>query len=203
MSNMKDAPDAVGRESEAVREEARKVAGTFRDEASNLASSLKEKVEAQAKDGITVAATSLEDFTAAIRKASDELGARGQSMVASMVRQAASGLEDASSSIKGKSLGDITHSLAGFARQQPAAFLIGAVLAGVAIGRFAKASGDHSDAERHRGARPGSGVPNAAGERAGSTDPRDPAYSTGTAHSTGLRDTGLRDDGVDHEGGVR
>lgn len=35
MSNMKDAPDAIGRESEAVREETRKAAGSLRDEHRN------------------------------------------------------------------------------------------------------------------------------------------------------------------------
>lgn len=113
-------------------------------------SGVRQKAEEQADETISVAASSLEDFTAAIRKASDELGERDQSMAANLLRQAATGLEDASAAIQGKSLSEITHSLTHFARRQPAAFLIGAALAGVALGRFARASSDHSDAEHLR-----------------------------------------------------
>lgn len=168
MSNRPTSVDELAQDARSVRDEASKAAGTLKDEAARLASGVRRKAEERADEGLYAAASSLEDFTAAIRKASEELGERDQSMAAGLVRQAASGLEDASAAIKGKSLGDITHSLAGFARRQPAAFLIGAALAGVALGRFARASGDHADAEHLRRARPqGSSLPDPNGPRMG------------------------------------
>lgn len=146
----------VEREARSARDEAAGAAGTIRDEASKLVSGARQKAEEQVEQGKSAAASSLEDFTAAIRKASDELGERDQSMAANLVREAASGLEQASEALKGQSLQDLTRSVAGFARRQPAAFLIGATLAGVALGRFARASSDHADADHLRGAsRPG------------------------------------------------
>jgi len=86
----------VEREAQSAREEAAGAAGTIRDEASKLVSGARQKAEEQVEQGKSAAASSLEDFTAAIRKASDEL-------------------------------------------------------AGVALGRFARASGDHADREHLRG----------------------------------------------------
>jgi len=145
----------LDREGASARDAASQAAGSIRDQAASLASGVRETAEAKAETGISAAASSLDDFTAAIRKASDELGERDQSMAAQLVREAASGLEQASGALKGKSVGEVTQSLAGFARRQPAAFLVGATLAGIALGRFARASSDHSDATRLRDAVPG------------------------------------------------
>src|SRR3546814_8212169 len=88
----------------------------------------------------------MDDFAAAVRKASDELGERDRSMAANMVREVANGLEQASRSVHGQSLQDVTRSVADFARQQPTTFLVGAALAGLALGRFVRASGEHEGA---------------------------------------------------------
>jgi len=145
----------LDREGASAREAASQAAGSIRDQAASLASGVRESAEAKAEGGLSAAASSLDDFTAAIRKASDELGERDQSMAAQIVREAASGLEQASGALKGKSVGEVTQSLAGFARRQPAAFLVGATLAGIALGRFARASSDHSDTAQLRDAVPG------------------------------------------------
>lgn len=148
--------ETVGREADAAKAEASKASDNLRDGASKLVDDARSKVREGAEVGKARAASSLDDFTAAIRKASDELGERDQSMAAGLVRQAAEGLEQASGALKGRDLREMTHSVADFARRQPAAFLIGAALAGVAIGRFARASSDHSDGARLREAMPGS-----------------------------------------------
>ncbi|GHC72424.1 hypothetical protein [Limoniibacter endophyticus] len=114
---------------------------------SSATSSLKDEAIREAESGKNQAADGLRDFTAAIRKASEELGERDQSMAAGFAREAASGLEHFAGSLKGKNVQELTHSIAGFARKQPAAFLVGAALAGVALGRFAKASGAHGTDE--------------------------------------------------------
>lgn len=136
--------DAARHEAESARAEAGKAGDTIRQEAAGLASSARQKAFEGAEQGKAAAASSLSDFTAAIRKASEELGERDQSMAAGLARQAASGLEQAADAINGRSVQDLTRSVADFARRQPGAFLIGAALAGVALGRFARASGDHA-----------------------------------------------------------
>lgn len=166
----------VEREAQSARTEASHAAGTIRDEASKLVSGARQKAEEQVEHGKSAAASSLEDFTAAIRKASDELGERDQSMAANLVREAASGLEQASEALKGQSLQELTRSVAGFARRQPAAFLIGAALAGVALGRFARASGDHADREHLRG---------------GSARPSDRASASSRSQRTSIPSDGL------------
>ena len=135
--------DAANREATSARDEAERAGRTLKDEAARFASGAKEKAFESVEDGKAMAASSLNDFTAAIRKASDELGERDQSMAANLVREAASGLESVSNSIEGKSVQEIARSVANFARRQPTAFFVGAALAGVALGRFARASGEH------------------------------------------------------------
>jgi len=135
---------AARNEADSVRAQAGKAGETVKQEASNLASSAKQKAFEGVEQGKSAAASSLSDFTAAIRKASDELGERDQSMAAGLARQAASGLEQAADALNGQSVQDITRSVADFARRQPTAFLVGAALAGVALGRFVRASSDHA-----------------------------------------------------------
>lgn len=176
--------EAATREASSAREEAKKAGSTVADEASRLASDARDKAYEGAESGKAYAASSLDDFTAAIKKASDELGERDQSMAANLVREAASGLEQVSSAIEGKSVQELTRSAAGFARRQPAAFLIGAVLAGVAIGRFAKASSEHSESDYA-----GSGASGRDGQ--GSSASRyDERYSRPSASSGAGRDVG-------------
>ena len=76
MSNIPTSADELAQDARSVRDEASKTAGTLKDEAARLVSGVRHKAEEQAEEGLGVAASSLEDFTAAIRKASDELGER-------------------------------------------------------------------------------------------------------------------------------
>lgn len=146
--------ETASREASSAQQELKNASRTIENEASRLASGAKEKALESAESGKSLATGSLNDFTAAIRKASDELGERDQSMAANLVREAASGLEQVSGAVEGKSVQELVRSVAGFARRQPTAFLIGAALAGVAIGRFAKASADHDDRDAGANARP-------------------------------------------------
>jgi hypothetical protein len=152
------AKTAIANEVDAAKEQTRQTGERLREEASNIASKAKDAVSERAHEGKETVAASMTDFAAAVRKASDELGERDQSMAASLVREVASGLEDASRAIHGRSVGELTRSVSSFARRQPAAFLLGATAAGIALGRFVKATEDrHDDGDR-----------NAAGQNAGS-----------------------------------
>lgn len=144
-----DLKNVAARETSSMRAQAGLATDAVRDGAADLAASAKERAVEEAERGKEAVSSGLDDFAAAIRKASEELGNRDQSMASNLVREVASGLEQATGSIKGKSIQDLTQSVAGFARRQPTAFLVGAALAGVALGRFARAS---SGAETmHRG----------------------------------------------------
>lgn len=138
------ARNRAGREAGAAREEAQKLGETVREQAQDFAGKAKDRVYEEAETGKETVAGGLDDFAAAVRKASDELGDRDQSMASKLVREVAGGLEDASRSIHGRSIEDLTRSVTGFARRRPTTFLVGAALAGVALGRFARASGEHT-----------------------------------------------------------
>jgi len=62
--------------------------------------------------------------------------------VARSAQDAAAKLDDASSSLRDQSPQEISASVGRFARQQPAVFFVGCVLAGFALSRFLKSSAD-------------------------------------------------------------
>ncbi|MBP0617814.1 hypothetical protein [Jiella mangrovi] len=132
-------------EFESAKTEARKATDSFRDTASDLSERARETAYEQGEKGKETVVGGLEDFAAAVRKASDELGSRDQSMASQVVREVAGGLEQASRTIHGKDIGELTQSVARFARERPTTFLVGAALAGLALGRFARASSEHNE----------------------------------------------------------
>ena len=89
--------------------------------------------------------SSLSAFGGALRAASDHLAESDQSAASQFMQQAASGLERLSSSLKEKPFGQVLEDVQSFGRQNPGALLAGSVLAGLALGRFIKASppGNH------------------------------------------------------------
>jgi hypothetical protein len=133
----------IDRETGAAKAELGDAARQVKEGAAHLASTARGKATEGVEAGKSQITSSLGDFAAAVRKASDELGERDQSMAAGLVREVANGLEQATGSIQGQSVQDLTRSVASFARRQPTTFLIGAALAGIALGRFARASGEH------------------------------------------------------------
>ncbi len=139
--------DRVREETQSVKAEARKATDSIRDTASDLSDKARAKAQEQVEKGKEQAAGGLHDFAAAVSKASEELGSRDQSMASNLVREVAGGLEHASRTIHGKDIGELTQSVARFARERPATFLVGAALAGLALGRFARSSGEHDEGD--------------------------------------------------------
>lgn len=137
--------DRVREEAESAKAETRKATDSIRDTASDLSDKARAKAREQGEKGKEQAAGGLDDFAAAVRKASEELASRDQSMASNLVREVAGGLEQASRTIHGKDIGELTQSVARFARERPATFLVGAALAGLALGRFARSSGEHDE----------------------------------------------------------
>lgn len=150
---------------EAVEREARSAAAAARDRAVEYAEQQK-----------SAASESLDTFAQAVRRASDELSQRDQTMAASLVRQAAGSLESLSRSLSSAGFGDLVDSVRDFGRRNPAAFIGGAVLAGMAMGRFARSSGGRRHEAAHdmggRMAEGAYGGAGAGGERSG----RRPSY---------------------------
>jgi hypothetical protein len=113
------------------------------------------RAESEAERQKEMGAGHLDVFAEAVRKAADELGERDESAAAQFVREAAGGLESLSGSLREKSVGDLVDSVSRFGRSNPTAFLGGALLAGVALGRFAQASGQRAHGSRNGGYRSG------------------------------------------------
>jgi hypothetical protein len=129
------AREKLGAAAETVRTEAAHFAETARDQAS-------EKLD-QGKQAVTSAVS---DFADAIRRAGEELGEKDQTMAARLVGQAAEGLSTLSRTVSEKRPEDMLNAVRDFGRANPTAFLAGAVLAGLALGRFARSSAQHEHA---------------------------------------------------------
>jgi len=85
-------------------------------------------------------AAAMRGFAKAIRTAAAELD--GQSPeIARHFRGAAGGVEKLSDNLRSRSVGDLFSAATDLARNQPAAFFAGAVVAGFALSRFLKSTG--------------------------------------------------------------
>jgi ElaB/YqjD/DUF883 family membrane-anchored ribosome-binding protein len=142
--------DRVG-EGSSPKDIAKGAIQTVKDEAASFADTAKDKALEQVDQGKETASKTMGDFAAAIRKAGDELAQHDQTMAGQMVKKAADGLETLSRSVSDKRPEEMLDAVRDFARDNPAAFIAGSVLVGLAIGRFARSSERHE--ERQTGAR--------------------------------------------------
>jgi hypothetical protein len=126
------------------KEQAKELIGqagqTLKAEAQSFASVAQDRVRQEAARGTQASAKTLGDFANAVRRAGDELEQTDQSPASKLVRQAADGLESLSRNLADKEPGDLLNAVRDFGRKNPAAFIGGAVLVGLALGRFARAS---------------------------------------------------------------
>jgi len=113
---------------------------TLKAEAQSFAHVAQDRVKAEAQRGTQAATKTLGDFANAVRRAGDELAQNDQSPASRLVGQAADGLESLSRNLAGKEPGELLNAVRDFGRKNPTAFIGGAVLVGLAIGRFARAS---------------------------------------------------------------
>ncbi len=112
----------------------------LKSEAQSFADAAAQRAREEAQRRTETATRTLGDFASAIRKAGDELGQTDQSPAARLVRQAADGLEGLATNLAGKQPEDLLNDVRAFGRRNPIAFIGGAVLVGVALGRFIRAS---------------------------------------------------------------
>jgi hypothetical protein len=100
---------------------------------------MKEGVRSYAEQQKAMGADQLGGVARAAHRAAQEIESQMPG-VARSVHRAASRLDGASAALRDGSVGDLTAQVGAFARQQPAAFFGGAVLAGFALSRFLKTS---------------------------------------------------------------
>lgn len=118
---------------------------TLGQDAAQLASTAKAKAVDSLIETKHSATETISAFADAIRKAGDDLAQHDQTTVGRIVRQAADGLASASRTVSEKSPEDLLQSVRNFGRTNPVAFVAGAVLLGVALGRFARSSAHHGE----------------------------------------------------------
>lgn len=162
---------------------------TLKQEVQSFASAAQDRVRAEAQKGAQTAGRTLGDFANAVRRAGEELADQDQNPASRLVKQAADGLESFSRNLADKEPGELLHAVRDFGRRNPAVFIGGAVLVGLAIGRFVRAT-------------EGGGEPAAPNldERFAFADPAPPSQNLDAPIETGstraFSASGLLDDGV-------
>jgi hypothetical protein len=139
----RSAKEEISKAGETLKEDAARLAADAKDELRHRAEAMKDEVTGKVEETKGSAAHSLEAFAEAVRKAGDELKSKDENTAARLVGEAARGLEGFSRMLNEKSIDGIVDSVRSFARSNPAAFVAGSVLAGVALGRFVRSSGRH------------------------------------------------------------
>ncbi|NWF29120.1 hypothetical protein HW130_23175 [Streptomyces sp. PKU-EA00015] len=166
------AGQAAGQVGGVAAEKARNVAGQAREQAGTAVRDLQGRLREEAR-GQT------ERFAGTMRQWADDLAglaenAPGDSPARSMAAQAADGGHRAADYLDKQGLEGLLGDLQSFARRRPGAFLGGAVLAGLVVGRLAKAGtqqGRSPDRQPAAPARDEAPLPPAAAPRVGLPGP--------------------------------
>ena len=141
----KAVPDSMREDTlRAASEAKRKGAAAYeqiKEGARSLGDEARERASRLAEDQKVAVGEHLEAFASAVKRAGEDLSEHDHTMAAQVVRQAANGLESLSRSVSGASFEDVVESVRNFGRSNPVAFIGGAVLADLALGRFARAFG--------------------------------------------------------------
>lgn len=152
MTSMEGTPEADSRAS-TPREMASSAVETVKQEVATFAAKAQDKAVDQIEEKKETATQTLSDFAVAIRRAGDELATKDQSIAGRLVKQAADGLEKFAHSVNDKPPEELLDAVRDFGRRNPVAFVAGAMLTGVALGRFLKSSADHADGPASPGVR--------------------------------------------------
>lgn len=134
-------PGGDGRRPKEVAKERLSQAGqALKGEAQSFAQGAKSQASERAETAKTQVGSTIHTFADAIRKAGDDLGEHDQTFAARLVREAADGLEGFSRALSEKRPEEMLDTVRDFGRRNPAAFVAGSVLVGLAVGRFFRAS---------------------------------------------------------------
>ena len=136
------------REAEAARQAAGNVTENVKQKAQDVASDVQAQAQEILSEQKEKAKSSIMDLCSAIRRAADDLESHEQPQIANLARSLASGIEDFSQAIGRRNFQDMLGDVQKFVRDHPTAVFGGAVLAGLAIARFAKSSSHHPTSQR-------------------------------------------------------
>ncbi|WP_395672664.1 hypothetical protein [Phenylobacterium sp.] len=109
-------------------------------EAQNFAAAAQQKAAGEIEKHKQTATNTLGQVAEAIRRAGDQLSEGDAAPVSRYVSQAADGIENFTRSLSDMRPEEMADAVRDFSRRNPAVVLAGAVLAGVALGRFLRSS---------------------------------------------------------------
>ncbi|MBD9730899.1 hypothetical protein IGX29_03515, partial [Streptomyces sp. H28] len=147
------AKQAAGQVAGTAAEQARTVAGEARRQAGSAVRDLRGRAVQEADGQARRAAGTLRQWAGDLSDLADH--ARHDSAARGFAAEAADRSHRAADYLERQGVEGIVADLQGFARRRPGAFLGGALLAGLAVGRLAKASGSASRASAQSGPEPG------------------------------------------------
>jgi hypothetical protein len=128
------------RPTEVAKERLNQAGQALKGEAQSFAHDARSQASERAETAKTQVGSTIHTFADAIRKAGDDLGEHDQTFAARLVREAADGLEGFSRALSDKRPEEMLDTVRDFGRRNPAAFVAGSVLVGLAVGRFFRAS---------------------------------------------------------------
>jgi len=134
----------------------RQVAGTAAEQAANVAQEVKTQArdllgeargqaQGQARAGQQKAADGIRALSQELREMAD--GSQQSGTVSEVARQAAARADDLAEWIGRREPGDLVDEIRSFARRRPGAFLLGAAVAGVVVGRLTRGAVDSARAD--------------------------------------------------------
>ncbi len=140
MAGHENATDRLKREADAARASASTAARDIKQGAQSLAQEAREKAGETAEQQKGAVSSLIGDIAEAVNSAAGELGSRDHSAAAQYANAIGSGLTNISQTLDKKSVGEIVSDVTEFARRNPAAYIGGSMLIGIALARFAVAS---------------------------------------------------------------
>lgn len=130
------AADKGGAVASTVGEQANRVASETGQQARNLLHEGREQLTGQARHGQQRAADGLHTVATQLRQMAENGDEKG--VVSEVARQAADRTHSVASWLERREPGDLVNEVRRFARRKPGVFLLGAALAGVAVGRLTR-----------------------------------------------------------------
>jgi hypothetical protein len=163
------------------------VAETAQEKALGLAATAEEKARQSAEEKKRQAAEQVDDVARAVEGVAEPLE-KAIPLAGPYVRSGASEIRRLSSTLRDRSIDDLMDEAREFARQRPGVVLISAVITGLALARFMKASADRRSYRRQRQAsarQASTANPRPAQEQAGRSSqvssPKDPVATGQTS----------------------
>ena len=121
--------------------------------AGNLAGALRDQGDRYLRARKARAAEEIEALGQALRLAADKLHDRDVNLLGDYLDSAADGIDRVARSLEERDLAELAGDIEEFARQRPAVILGGVFLAGLALGRVARAAQTNSSPRRAKRAR--------------------------------------------------